>query len=295
MLMIDPAQLETLATVLRTGSFDAAASALNVTPSAVSQRIRALEDRMGTALLIRSLPVEPTEAGRRLARHADDLRLLEQSLRRDLGQDGRTDRPTVRIAVNADSLATWFLPALAAVPNLLFDLVIDDQDHSDALLLRGEVAAAITARAEPVPGAHLYPLGALRYLATASPAFRDRWFADGLSPQNLARAPVLTFNAKDRLQRDWAARLTGRRVAMPSHVIGSSHAFVEAALMDLGWGMNPEALVKEHIASGRLIALVPDQPLDVTLCWQVSRLTEKALAPLTRAVRSAGRLQLRQT
>jgi LysR family transcriptional regulator (chromosome initiation inhibitor) len=215
MLMIDPAQLETLATVLRTGSFDAAASALNVTPSAVSQRIRALEDRMGTALLIRSLPVEPTEAGRRLARHADDLRLLEQSLRRDLGQDGRTDRPTVRIAVNADSLATWFLPALAAVPNMLFDLVIDDQDHSDALLLRGEVAAAITARAEPVPGAHLYPLGALRYLATASPAFRDRWFADGLSPQNLARAPVLTFNAKDRLQRDWAARLTGRRVAMP--------------------------------------------------------------------------------
>ena len=293
--MIDPAQLATLAAVLRTGSFDAAASALNVTPSAVSQRIRALEDRMGTALLIRSLPVEPTEAGRRLARHADDLRLLEQSLRRDLGQDGSTDRPTVRIAVNADSLATWFLPALAAVPDMLFDLVIDDQDHSDALLLRGEVAAAITARAEPVPGAVLHPLGALRYVATASPAFRDRWFADGLSLQSLARAPCLTFNAKDRLQRDWAARLTGRRAAMPSHVIGSSHAFVEAALTGLGWGMNPEALVKDHIAAGRLIALAPDQPLDVTLCWQVSRLTEKALTPLTRAVRSTARAQLRQT
>jgi LysR family transcriptional regulator (chromosome initiation inhibitor) len=132
--MIDPAQLETLATVLRTGSFDAAASMLSVTPSAISQRIRALEDRMGTALLIRSLPVEPTEAGRRLARHADDVRLLEQSLRRDLGQDPGTDRPTIRIAVNADSLATWFLPALSALPDMLFDIVIDDQDHSDTLL-----------------------------------------------------------------------------------------------------------------------------------------------------------------
>jgi len=293
--MIDPAHLETLAAVLRTGSFDAAASALNVTPSAVSQRIRALEDRMGTALLIRSLPVEPTEAGRRLARHADDMQLLEQSLRRDLGQDSGTDRPTIRIAVNADSLATWFLPALSAQDEMIFDIVIDDQDHSDALLLRGEVAAAITSRAEPVPGAVLYNLGALRYLATASPEFRGRWFADGLTPQSLARAPALTFNAKDRLQRDWAARLIGRRVAMPSHVIGSSHAFVDAALLGLGWGMNPEALVKAHIAAGRLVALAPDLPLDVVLYWQVSRLTEKALAPLTRAVRAAAKTALLST
>lgn len=292
--MIDPAQLETLATVLRTGSFDAAASMLSVTPSAISQRIRALEDRMGTALLIRSLPVEPTEAGRRLARHADDVRLLEQSLRRDLGQDPGTDRPTIRIAVNADSLATWFLPALSALPDMLFDIVIDDQDHSDTLLMRGEVAAALTSRADPLPGAVPHTLGALRYLATASPAFCDRWFADGLTVRNLARAPALTFNAKDRLQRDWAARLIGRRVAMPSHVIGSSHAFVDAALLGLGWGMNPEALVKDHIAEGRLIALAPEEPLDVALYWQVSRLTEKALAPLTRAVRSAARSDLRQ-
>ncbi len=285
--MMDPAHLAALSAILRCGSFEAAAAALNITASAVSQRIKALEERMGTVLVIRAQPCRGTVAGQRLARHCDDLRLLEQQLVRDLGGAQPIPRPTLRVAVNADSLATWFLPALSALPDALFDLVIDDQDHSEALLRRGEVVAAVTASAGPVPGCDSHALGALRYIATASPGFRDHWFAGGVTAATLGAAPAITFNAKDKLQSDWARQLTGRRLVLPSHVMGSSQAFVDAALAGLGWGMNPEALARPHLQAGRLVALHPGHPLDVALYWQASRLTGAALAPLTRAIRAA--------
>lgn len=260
---------------------------LNVTPSAISQRIKALEEKLGTVLVIRAQPCRGTVAGTRLARHCDDLRLLEQGLARDLGGTLQADRPTLRIAVNADSLATWFIPALAALPDVLFDLVIDDQDHSEALLRRGEVVAAVTALPDPVQGCDCHALGKLRYIATAAPGFHRRWFAQGVSVTALADAPALTFNAKDRLQTDWAQQIAGQRLTLSPHVIGSSQAFVDAALAGLGWGMNPEPLVRALLAAGRLVALRPDSPLDVSLYWQASRLAGTALSPLTRAVRAA--------
>ncbi|MCY1127325.1 LysR family transcriptional regulator ArgP [Frigidibacter sp. RF13] len=290
--MIDPDQLATLAAILRTGSFEGAARALNVTPSAISQRLRALEERLGTILVLRTQPAQATEAGQRLARHADDLALLENTLMRDLGLGGDRTRPTVRIAVNADSLATWVLPALAATPDLLFDLVIDDQDHSAELLRRGEVAAALTAASNPVQGATAHAIGALAYRATCAPAFRDCWFPGGITADTLSRAPALTFNSKDRLQADWAQALTGRPVTLPTHHIASSHAFVEAALLGLGWGMNPEHLIADHLARGALVDLAPDHPLLTPLHWQVSRLHATLLAPLTAAVRRAAKAAL---
>lgn len=282
--MHDPAHLEALSAVLRTGSFEGAAAALNVTPSAVSQRIRALEERVGTAVVIRAQPCLPTPAGARLARHAEDMALLEQALAADLGQEA--GRPHVRIAVNADSLATWFLPALAGVAGLLYDIVIDDQDHSAGLLRRGEVQAAVTAHGAPIAGCDAHRLGRLRYIATASPAFAARWFAAGVTAETLAEAPALTFDRKDRLQADWAREKAGRPVALPTHRMASSQAFVDAALLGLGWGMNPEPLVAAEIAAGRLVAL-SSGTLDTELHWQVARLAARPLAPLTTAVRRA--------
>lgn len=282
--MFDPAQLQTLAAILRNGSFESAAAALGVTPSAVSQRIRALEERLGTAVVIRAEPCRPTPAGARLARHAEQVALLERSLAADLGQPEA--RAQVRIAVNADSLATWFLPPLASVPGLLFDLVIDDQDHSAELLRRGEVQAAVTARAAPLAGCDAHPLGRLVYIATASPDFVARWFPAGVTAAALAEAPALTFNHKDRLQADWARRVAGRPVALPTHLLASSHGFLEAARLGLGWGMNPEPLVRADIAAGRLVALAP-QRLETPLHWQVARIAARPLAPLTAAIRRA--------
>lgn len=288
--MFDPAALAALAEVLRRGSFEAAAAALHVTPSAVSQRIKALEERAGAVLVLRGQPCTGTEAGLRLARHHERIALLERGLARDLGR--RPGGATLRIAVNADSLASWFLPALAGLDGLLFDLVLDDQDHSEALLRRGEVLAAVTAHPGPVAGCDSAPLGTLRYLATASPGYAAHWFPEGVGAAALAAAPAITFNAKDRLQSDWAARIAGRRVPLRTHLIPSSQGFVDAALAGIGWGMNPEPLIAGHLAAGRLVSLRPDAPLDVALHWQWARGMAGALAPVTRAVRAAARAGL---
>jgi LysR family transcriptional regulator (chromosome initiation inhibitor) len=281
--MLDYTQLAALTAIHRRGSLDLAAAVLGVTPSAISQRLRALEERMGTLLIRRGQPCTATEAGMRLIQHFEQVALLESTLTDALPA---TDT-TIRIAVNADSLATWVLPALAATDGMLFDLVIDDQDHSQDLLRRGEVAAAITGHPGPMQGCDTLPLGSLRYRATASPSYVAKWLPDGATPAALSRAPALTFSDKDRLQRDWLFGLTARRFAFPTHRIASSHGFVGAALLGLGWGMNPEPLVAAHLASGALVEIAPATPFDVPLYWQFTRLTARALAPLTRAIRAA--------
>jgi LysR family transcriptional regulator, chromosome initiation inhibitor len=285
--MLDPAQLAALAAVHRRGSFDLAAAELHVTPSAISQRIKALEEATGTLLIRRGQPCSATPSGLRLIRHHDEVALLESTLAADL--PALSPGPaTLRIAVNADSLATWVIPALAATPGFLFDLVIDDQDVSQDWLRRGEVVAAITAHPGPLQGCDTLALGALRCRATASPGFMASWFPQGLTAASIARAPALTFSQNDRLKDRWVAQnLTGRRASFPSHRLASSQGFVEACLTGLGWGLNPEPLVKDHLAAGRLVELVADTPLDVALHWQFTRLAAPALGPLTKAIRQA--------
>ena len=287
--MLDPAQLAALAAVHRRGSFDLAAADLHVTPSAVSQRIKSLEEQTGTLLVRRGAPCQATETGLRLIRHHDEVALLERALARDLGL--AADPATLRIAVNADSLATWVIPALAATEGLLFDLVIDDQDVSQDWLRRGEVVAAITSHPGPLQGCDTVPLGALRYRATAAPAYLRRWFPQGVTAEAMDKAPTLTFSDKDRLQTRWAAaRVKGlSRPLLPTHRMASSQAFVDACLAGLGWGMNPEPLVAAHLASGALVELIPETPLDVALYWQFTRLAAPAMGALTDAIRRAAR------
>lgn len=285
--MHDPAQLAALAAVHRRGSFELAAAELHVTPSAISQRIKALEEATGTLLIRRGQPCRATDTGLRLIRHHDEIALLERTLAQDLGL--APGPATLRIAVNADSLATWVIPALARTAGFLFDLVIDDQDVSQDWLRRGEVVAAITSHPGPLQGCDTLPLGALRYRATASPAYRDRWFPQGVTARAMALAPTLTFSDKDQLQTRWAAaNVPGlARPLLPTHRMASSQAFVDACLAGLGWGMNPEPLAAPHLANGALVELIADTPLDVPLHWQFTRLAAPTLAPVTQAIRRA--------
>jgi LysR family transcriptional regulator, chromosome initiation inhibitor len=289
--MLDTPLLHALAAVVREGSFERAARALHVTPSAVSQRIRQAEERMGTVLVVRGQPCTATETGARLCRHAQTVALLESDLRRDLpglapAATGR-GRSTLRVAINADSLGTWFVDALAAFARedeTLVDVLIDDQDHTGTWLKRGHVLAAVTSTATPVQGCKSRKLGALRYCATASPAFVAHWFPHGLAAAALAQVPSLVFDHKDRLQEDWVRRHLRRDVTLPAHHLPSPQAFVAAAVAGLGWGMNPEPLVRAHLAAGRLVELLPGRPLDVALHWQVAQLPMAQLQALTRQV-----------
>lgn len=288
--MIAPVQLRTLIAVCEAGSFEVAAGRVGVTPSAVSLRMRALSEAAGGPLFERLGPAVPTALGRRLLRHARDAEALEALLLADIAGAARP-RP-VAVAINADSLETWAVPALAAAEGFRLDVVIDDQDHSADLLRRGEVSAAVAAAAEPVPGCDATPLGALRYRATCAPAFAARWFADGPTAEALSRAPVLRFDAKDALQARWIEAAAGRRLDPPEHRIGASSPFLQATRAGLGWGLNPEPLVAADIRAGRLVDLSPERPLDTPLHWHASRAVATALAPLTRAVRRAARAAL---
>jgi len=291
--MLDYALLSAVAAVVRTGNFDKAAQNLGVTPSAISQRVKLLEERLGTILVVRGQPCTATPSGQRLCRHADEVQLLEHALGTDLGASKPTGQLTpLRIAINADSLATWFVDAMAAVDGRLFDLVLDDEGHSADWLRRGEVSAAITATDRPVQGCDSVSLGALRYIATASPNFVEGWFPDGPNEASLKQAPCITFNAKDDLQARWVHSLLGHRIVLPGHWLPSTQAFVDATLAGVGWGMNPEVLIAQYLTNRALTTLVPGRPLDVPLFWQCSRLMAPALRDVTEAVQNAADMRL---
>ncbi|MBX3601841.1 MAG: LysR family transcriptional regulator ArgP [Rubrivivax sp.] len=296
--MLDYAALAALSAVVREGSFERAARALHVTPSAVSQRIRLLEERVGCALVVREQPCRPTETGRRLCQHVDRVRLLEQELQGALpalAPQGPA-RVALPVAVNADSLATWAAPALAtfaAAHPVLMEVAVDDEDHTADWLRSGAVLAAVTASARPAPGCNSRPLGAMRYRAAASPDFVRRHFAAGVGAGSLARAPSLVFNAKDELQLRWARRLCHRHVELPRHTLPSPQAFVAAAVAGMGWGLHPQALIAPRLADGSLVELVPGTPLDVPLHWQHARAAASLVDGLSREVLAAARAALR--
>src|SRR4051794_1894400 len=177
-MALDPVQLATFRAVVEHGSFDAAARALHVTPSAVSQRIKALEQAVGQVLVRRARPCEPTAAGRALVRLTGQVALLErEALAAARGALGGDTRRRAAVVVNADSLATWFLPVLTAVPDVAFALHTADEGHTAEMLRAGTVMAAVTAERVPVQGCRVERLGTMRYLAAAAHAVHETFFA----------------------------------------------------------------------------------------------------------------------
>src|SRR5690606_37690254 len=246
--------------------FERAAQALGLSQSAVSQRIKLLESRVGQPVLVRSTPPAPTELGRRLLNHVQQVRLLEgelSDLLPGLDDGGPPDR--LRIALSADSLATWWAPALGdfcAEQALLLDLLVEDQDVGLKRMRAGEVAACLCAMERPVAGARSVPLGRMRYRALASPAFIARHFPDGVTARRLAQAPAIVFGPDDRLQHRYLAAL-GQDGGFMHHLCPSSEGFVRLIEHGIGWGLAPEIQVREALASGALRELLAERPIDV--------------------------------
>jgi LysR family transcriptional regulator (chromosome initiation inhibitor) len=288
--MLDYLSLAAVAAVAREGSFEKAALGLGVTPSAVSQRIKGLEDRLGAILLVRGSPCRPTEIGARLCAHVEQVRLLESEVIDTLpGLTTRAAGPALlRVAVNADSVSTWFPKAAATFADEtggLLDLVLDDEAHTAERLRTGDVLAAVTADPSPVVGCKIHPLGQIEYVAVAAAGFAARHFPGGGDEQSLQQAPMLRFDRRDDLQFRWAREAWGTTITPPTHWIPSTQGMLDMTLAGLGWSMAPVMLAAPLIVEGRLIELTPQRRIAVTLYWQRTRLAAQLLDRLTQAVR----------
>jgi len=270
--MLDYKLLEALAQVVREGGFDKAARVLNITQSAVSQRIRLLEDLTGMVLLTRTLPPAPTPGGTALLNHYIQVRHLEEDLSRQLDRDASPGFRTLALGINADSLATWFTPAVAPFleeNGVLLDLTVDDQDQTWRLLRDGRVMGCISSEAEPVQGCRVQALGTMAYRMVATPEFKTRFFPGGLAREALARAPAVIYNPKDDLHAAFLARKFDPDLAsdIPAHYIPSSEQFVNVILSGLAFGMVPDLQSAAHMEGGRLLDLCPGERSDVRLYW----------------------------
>ncbi|WP_284974164.1 LysR family transcriptional regulator ArgP [Arthrobacter sp. efr-133-TYG-104] len=291
-------QLLTFATVLSEGTLDAAARVLHITPSAVSQRLKALEQSAGRVLLQRSNPAHATEAGEVVLRLARQVAQLEADAGRELGLSLDGAQVAVPIVVNADSLAVWFLKALAQVSdelNLTFDLHRDDEQYSTSLLRSGTVMAAVTSTPEAVQGCRVESLGVMRYRAVARPSFVERWFSEfpqGMDANVLNAAPAVDFDRKDTYQWAYVQALGRAKGAVvpegkgPRHYVPATQDFADAIRLGLGWGLIPEAQCAPDIARGRLTELFPDRPFDVPLYWQRWKTASPVLDALSETVRA---------
>ncbi len=279
-------QLAALAAVIEFGSFDTAAERLHVTPSAVSQRIKALEQRVGQVLVVREKPCRPTAAGVPLLRLAAQTAMLESEALAETsgGRPGELTR--IAIAVNADSMSTWFTNVFGQLADVLFDIRIEDQDHSARLLREGAVMGAVTTERTPVPGCRVQSLGVMRYVPVAAAAYIDRYFPDGFIADSVAMAPSLAWNRDDGLQ-DMLVRKAFRRViSSPVHYVPTAEGFGAGVRAGLGWGMYPEQLAAAQLADGSF-GRISSAYLDVPLFWQCWKLDSPMVKKITEAVRSA--------
>ncbi|MCD7101496.1 LysR family transcriptional regulator ArgP [Pseudoclavibacter sp. 13-3] len=305
----------TLVALVDEGSFERTARSLHVTPSAVSQRIHAMEEAIGSVLVQRTTPVVPTQAGRVALRYARQLLLVSADATRALrldggrpavehggGEDGEaaSSAPlTIPIAVNGDSLATWFLGALAGARDRIdavYDIRREDEELATRLLRRGEVMAAITTTAKPVQGCTSTALGMMRYRAVSSPDFCERWRRDpGDEPAGAASdtasgwplrlpSPMVNFDRSDTLQQRYLDSVLHRRAHPPSHYVPAAQDFGDAIVLGLGWGLLPDQQADAWLRTGRLVELMPGSSVRVPLYWQRWKLPSDALEMLSETV-----------
>jgi len=295
MRTFDSDALECLAAIVEEGGFERAAVRLSITQSAVSQRLRALEAQVGTVLLVRSRPVKATSAGRLLIKHAMQMRLLRADLETDL-KDLAPSTGAVRederisIAINADSIATWALPALDPLVHdgLPLEVITDDQDFTHEWLREGQVLGCVTTLKQALRGCKVQSLGAMQYVVVASADYAAAHCPQGLTPHNFRSIPFVAFNRKDDLPTEFVSRaLNLRRVSLSQRFVPSSEGQVRAVLAGWGASIVPELLVQGLLESGQLVNLAPDIRLPVNLYWHCWNLDSEVIDRLTQALSGA--------
>ena len=128
----------------------------------------------------------------------------------------------------------------------------------------------------------------MRYVAAASPEFMALHFADGVTPESIARAPMLSYDRKDAMQDKWLhAQGLASRHGPPKHWLPSAYAFVRACEAGVGWAMQPTVLIQRYLDAGTLVEVLPDTGVDIPLYWAHARNAQAGLQRLTHCVITA--------
>lgn len=259
--------LEALYTVQELQSFEAAAKKLHITQSAISQRIKGLESFYGEPLLIRSLPYRPTKLGTQLITHFKQVCLLEQDLEKQLGE---AVTPHISIAINRDSLETWFLDLIEEKDfnHLTLEVIADDQELTLELLKNGLVSACLSTTENEILGGHVQYVGKMEYVLVASPKFIKTHFPKGFSKSSLLQAPAIKFDQNDMLHERYLEKFFGISAHdLNFHVIPSVRGFKKFALLGYGYGLIPKIDITEELKNKKLIQLCPDKTWQIPLYW----------------------------
>ena len=280
---MNPVHLETLLAIVDEGSFDVAAAVLGISPSAVSQRIKALESSTGRVLLRRATPVTATEAGEILVQSARRMALVRAETDARLGH--RLARVPLSVAVNSDSLATWFRRVLSDTArrgDVALRIRIEDEARTLAMLRRGDVLGAVTREATPVSGCESSFLGTMRYFPVAAPHIAESFQSGRLTWETM---PLVGYGPNDQVLDDAMRERFIDSAVVRARVsqIPSSEGYLEAVRVGLGWGLLPQAQALPLLAAKELV-LLDDSPLDIDLYWQRWRLESEVLSELTRSV-----------
>ena len=294
-MIFDYKLLDAFWAVVKAGSFEGAAERLNITASAVSQRIKLLESRSGQVLVIRSKPCEATPRGYRLFAHMEQVKLLEHDLSSNfqaLDQAGGSAPPVLRVAVSGDSMNTWFnrvISEFCAEENVLLHIIRDDREYTTDALKSGEVIATVTPKDRLLEGLKSTPLGKLEYSAVLSPELYASAFRSGTTFENLVAVRSIAFDEKDTLPKLWMTHVFGEALETDAHRVPSFVGYIDACRAGIGWGIAPSLAVKSDIASGRLVELFPSNRMAIELIWQYSSISTQILTRLTRKVKSTAR------
>jgi len=229
------------------------------------------------------------------------MRLLRADLERDLKELAPgaaatgVDQEQISIAINADSIATWALPALNGLAHqgLAMEIITDDQDFTHGWLREGQVLGCVTTLKQALRGCKMVPLGAMSYVAVAQPAFAAAHCPQGLTPHSFQKVPFIAFNRKDDLQSEFICRAFGlKRISLRQMFVPSSEGQVRAVLA--GWGVSvlPELQVRTHLQDGQLVNIAPSFALPIELYWHCWNLDSVVLDGLTDALTSAAAVSL---
>ncbi|MGV2871413.1 LysR family transcriptional regulator ArgP [Colwellia sp. E150_009] len=263
--------LAALAAIVETQNFELAANKLHISQSAISQRIKLLEENFGHPMLIRSQPIELTSVGEQLLSHFRKVQQLESEILPELLPDKPSKPMKIALAVSADSIATWFLKAVTPVLKehlVELNLLIEHEERTIDKLRSGEAIGAVCSYETPLKGYRSFELGKMNYCLVASKSFQQKYFSKGVTRDTLKMAPAISFDHKD----DMHVRFIAQHFDLAAseyycHSIPSSEAFVELAKQGVAYCLLPELQIKNELASGELVRLCPEKQLIETLYW----------------------------